>query len=325
MEVSSKGGGPTLGPQPDSGEGVLVTHARQVVRLFVAEEQPLLRQAYASLLAESEGIAVVGTAPFGERAALEEGIAASTPNVVLVGTRFLTPETIDGLLALRRQVPTTGFVLLSFAYDVRAITGLREFSKRSVAGCAYLLKHTIASVDQLAQVVISVAEGRVVIDPKVLDDLVAATEPRKGTLKLLSPREMEVLGWMSRGYRNGPIARMLHLEPKTVERHINNIYAKLGDCPAAKHPRVQAISTFLTAAGYRRESWDEGESDPLAGYDGLSNAPMFQASTTASSAMEGSRSLDGTSQAIATGPAILSKKRPAGRPRAASKTGLTST
>ena len=159
----------------------------------------------------------------------------------------------------------------------------------------------------------------------VLDGLVPAAEPRGGSLKLLSPREREVLGWMSRGYRNGPIARILHLEPKTVERHINNIYAKLGECPAGKHPRVQAISAFLTAAGYRRQSWGDSEGDVPAGYDGAISAPAFQASTPASSAMEGTSSLDGTSQAIATGPASLSRKSPAGRPRAASKTGLSST
>ena len=302
-----------------------MTPGNQVVRLFVAEEQPLLRQAYASLLESTEGISVVGAAPFDNSATLAGTIQAATPDVVIVGARFLTPETVDLLVALRQQIPAAGFVLLSFSYEARAVNGLREFSKRSVAGCAYLLKHTIASVDQLAQVVISVAEGRVIIDPEVLDELVTAAEPPEGTLKLLSPREIEVLGWMSRGYRNGPIARILHLEPKTVERHINNIYAKLGECPAAKHPRVQAISAFLIAAGYRRQSWGDSEGDPSAGYDGASSAPAFQARTAASSAMEGTSSLDGTSQAIASGPASLSRKSPAGRPRAASKTGLSST
>ena len=302
-----------------------MTRRNQVVRLFVAEEQPLLREAYASLLDASQGIAVIGTAPFEDPPRLAQGVREAAPDVVIIGARFLTPETVDALVVLRRQVPAVGFVLLSYAYETRAVTGLREFSKRSVAGCAYLLKHTIASVDELAQVVVSVAEGRVIIDPRVLDELVTAAEPRKGALELLSPREIEVLGWMSRGYRNGAVARILHLEPKTVERHINNIYAKLGELPDSKHPRVQAISAFLTAAGYRRQSWGESEGDPAAAYDGASSAPTFQLSTPASSAMEGTSSLDGTSQAIATGPASLSIKRSAARPRAASKTGLSST
>ena len=302
-----------------------MTRRNQVVRLFVAEEQPLLRQAYASLLEETDDIVVVGTAPFDDAASLAQHIREAAPDVVIVGSRFLTPDTVEGLIALRRQAPAAGFVLLSFAYEAQAVAGLRELSKRSAAGCAYLLKHTIASVDQLAQVVISVAEGRVIIDPEVLDELVTAAEPRKGTLELLSPREIEVLGWMSRGYRNGPIARILHLEPKTIERHINSIYGKLGECPPAKHPRVQAISAFLTAAGYRRQSWGEAEGDPSAGYVGASSAPTFQPRTPASSAMDGTSSLDGTSQAIATGPASLSKKSPPGRSRAASKTGLSST
>ena len=300
-----------------------MAHVNQVVRLFVAEEQPLLRQAYATLLEASAEIVVVGSAPFDDPDSLAEGVRATVPDVAIIGTRFLTPETVDRLLALRRGAPSTGFVLLSYSYDTRAVSGLREFSRRSVAGCAYLLKHTIASVDQLVQVVVSVAEGRVIIDPKVLDDLVTAAEPRTGALKQLSPREIEVLGWMSRGYRNSAIARFLHLEPKTVERHTYNIYVKLGECPDTKHPRAQAIATFLTASGYRPPH-EEPETDPLADYTRDRSAPTFQPTTPTSSAAEGNRSLEGTSQAMATGPATLSRKRPAGNSRAASNTGLSS-
>ena len=163
-----------------------------------------------------------------------ESLVAATalsPDVILVGTRSLQSNTIDQLRTLRRMAPTVGIVLLSFSYDLKGIRALREFSRHASVGCAYLLKHTIDSVEQLVQVVSSVAEGRIIVDPGVMEELVTATEPKSGLLKNLSPREMEVLGWMARGYRNNAIAQILHLEPKTVERHINNIYSKLGDTP----------------------------------------------------------------------------------------------
>jgi len=116
-------------------------------------------------------------------------------------------------------------------------------------GCAYLLKHTIDTVDQLTQVICSVAEGRVILDPAVMEGLIATGDAHGSFLKDLSPRELEVLSWMAKGYRNQTIAEVLFLDPKTVERHINNIYSKLGNCPEAKHPRVYAVTLYLRACG----------------------------------------------------------------------------
>ena len=282
----------------------------QQVRLFIAEEQPFLREAYESLLRTSPVIDVVGTAASLEPRTLSAA-AALGPEVIMVGTQFLTEETIERLGELRRSAPGAGFVLLSFGYNARAVSALREFSKRAVTGCAYLLKHTVGSVEQLEQVVVSVAEGRIIIDPEILDELVRTPEPRPEFLHRMSPRENEVLGWMARGYRNDAIAGLLHLERKTVERHINNIYAKL-DCPASKHPRVQAIQKFLAAAGYRPLN-GVGSDEPFAVYDGARSMPAFQPSAAQRSAMDGSRSLAGASHAIPAGTATFSMKRPNGR------------
>ena len=114
-------------------------------------------------------------------------------------------------------------------------------------------------------------------------------------LKQLSPREMEVLGWMARAYRNNAIAQILHLEPKTVERHINNIYGKLGNCPDSKHPRAHAITLFLTSSGYRPPGMvgDEHEDVLENTYTKPASTDKFQQAMTAKKAMEGTRSLAG--------------------------------
>ena len=231
--------------------------AEQCVRLFIAEEQELLQEAYQLLLSGSEGIDIVGAEPHVDARTLVAA-AALSPDVMIIGTRSLTESTINNLRVLRRSAPNTGLVLLSFAYDARTMTALREFSRHTMAGCAYLTKHTVGTVHQLAQMVLAVAEGRIIIDPGVLDGFVT---PRMELLRHLSPRELEVLGWMARGYRNNAIAQILHLVPRTVERHVHNIYAKLSECPDSKDPRVHAVALFLTATGCGPHGWLEEDDD----------------------------------------------------------------
>lgn len=264
-------------------------------QLFIAEEQELFRDAYLTFLDRYPEVEIVGTSPTLEESALLDGLRGAHPNVLLLGVRALTAETVDQLRLLRREAPDAALVVLSYSYDVKGISALREFSRRSTAGCAYLLKHTIGSIDQLVQVVSSVLEGRIIVDPGVLEELVTVKEPRAGMLKHLSPREMEVLGWMARAYRNNAIANILHLEPKTVERHINNIYGKLGDCPESKHPRAHAIALFLMSAGYRPPgmSLDEENLPEEVPYEKPANAEKFQPAMTARMAMEGASSLAG--------------------------------
>ena len=72
-------------------------------------------------------------------------------------------------------------------------------------------------------------------------------ESKSSFLRELSPRELEVLSWMAKGYRNNTIGEVLCLKPKSVERHINNIYSKLGLASGANHPRVHATTLYLKA------------------------------------------------------------------------------
>ncbi|MFH1141523.1 MAG: LuxR C-terminal-related transcriptional regulator, partial [Chloroflexota bacterium] len=109
---------------------------------------------------------------------------------------------------------------------------------------------TIDTVEQLTQVILSVSQGRIILDQAVMEGLMSSTDTKSTMLKELSPRELEVLSWMAKGYRNDTIAEVLGLEPKTVERHINNIYSKLnGAITPAKHARVHAVTLYMKATG----------------------------------------------------------------------------
>ena len=219
------------------------------LRLYIAEEQQMLRQAYQSFFQSHPTIEVVGTSGNIDANALVTAASALQPDIVLLGVKILQPQAVQRLVALREACPGLAIVLLSSSYDVKGIKELREFSRGTSAGCAYLLKHTIDTVEQLTQVVLSVAEGRIILDPAVMEGLITNDESKSSFLKDLSPRELEVVGWMAKGYRNNTIAEVLCLEPKTVERHINNIYGKMGYCPDSRHTRVHAVTLYMRAMG----------------------------------------------------------------------------
>lgn len=161
---------------------------------------------------------------------------------------------MEKLNTLRQACPDVGIVLLFAFYDIQGIKALREFSKETSSGCAYLLKHTVDTVEQLTQVIFSVVEGRIIIDPMVMEGINNSGDANNNFLRELSPKELEVLSWIAKGYRNDTIADVLSRDVKTVERHINNIYGKLHcgreDSPEeSRHPQVQAALTYLRATG----------------------------------------------------------------------------
>ncbi len=246
--------------QPTRTEWRPTPTAGRVLKIYLAEEQQILRQAYQSFFQPNPALEVVGTSGQTDSESLVKAATALTPDVILMGIKILQPGVVQKMETLRQHCGNVAIVLLSASYDVKGIKALREFSRRATGGCAYLLKHTIDTVDQLTQVVQSVAEGRIILDPAVMEGLISTAESKSTFLKELSPRELEVLSWMAKGYRNNAIAEVLCLEPKTVERHINNIYGKMGKCPEAKHTRVHAVTLYMRATGLLpAEDFSEGE------------------------------------------------------------------
>lgn len=218
-------------------------------KLYIAEEQQILREAYQAFFLRHPGIEVVGTSGDTSVESLTTAAAALRPRVLLLGFKVLHPNTVDKLHRIREAAPDVAIVMLSASYDLKGIKALREFSRGASVGCAYLLKHTIDTVDQLTQVVQAVSEGRIILDPAVMEGMMSTLDPKSTFLKDLSPRELEVLSWMAKGYNNSTIADVLCLEPKTIERHINGIYNKIGATPESKHARVHAITLYLRATG----------------------------------------------------------------------------
>ena len=228
---------------------VSVVEAHRRIKLFIAEEQQILREAYQSFFLPHPNIEVVGASGDTSGDSLVTAALALKPDTMLLGFKILQPATVERLEMVREKCPNVAMVVLSAYYDVKGIKALREFSKGTAMGCAYLVKYTIDTVEQLTQVIYSVAEGRIILDPAVMEGLITSGDSKAATLiKDLTARELEVLSWIAKGYRNPTIAEVLCLDPKTIERHINSIYSKLG-VPDSRHARVHAVTLYLRATG----------------------------------------------------------------------------
>lgn len=219
------------------------------IKLYIVEEQEILRDAYKAVMPSEPTIEIAGISGDNNTESIMSVLAALQPDAVLLGTKMLQTSTITQLETIRQQFPDLGIVLLSTLYDAKGIKQLRGFTKESSKGCAFLLKHSIDRVSQLVQVVHAVTEGQVILDSVVMEGLIGAGETKTAFLKELTHRELEVLSWMAKGYRNATIAEVLCVDPKTVERHINSIYSKLNMATNSKHPRVSSIMLYLKATG----------------------------------------------------------------------------
>jgi DNA-binding NarL/FixJ family response regulator len=216
-----------------------------VLRIVFAEDNYLVREGTAALLHEAEDVEVVGTA-----ASYDELLAAvidQTPDAVLTDIRMPPTGTDEGIRAarqIRAEHPDTGVVVLSQYADEAYVYDLL---KDGAAGLGYLLKERVADVTELVRALTEVARGGSVLDPKVVEALVAAKERMvHSPLGQLTDREREVLAHMAQGQNNAAIARNLFLTERAVEKHINSLFHKLDLTEEPDvHRRVMAVLAFL--------------------------------------------------------------------------------
>lgn len=111
----------------------------------------------------------------------------------------------------------------------------------------YLLKDRISKVAEFLDAIERVADGATVFDPQVVAQLLTG-QRRNDPLAELTAREREMLALMAEGHSNAAIAQRLVLSASTVEKHIGNVFSKLGLPPDdAMHRRVRAVLAFLNA------------------------------------------------------------------------------
>ncbi len=214
------------------------------MRVILADDAVVVREGIARLLAE-RGVDVVGQA--GTADDLIRLVAADPPDVAVVDIRMPPTYTNEGLVAaqqIRATYPRVATVVLSQYVDVGYALKLVTGSSERVG---YLLKDRVGDIDEFIAALRRVAAGGTVVEPSLVDELVAAPMARD-PLAELTPREREVLVLVAEGKTDRGIADELYVTRKTVEAHVRSILRKL-DLPADvnENRRVHAVLAYLGA------------------------------------------------------------------------------
>jgi DNA-binding NarL/FixJ family response regulator len=215
------------------------------IRLVFAEDNVLLREGLAQLLERADQIDLAGTC--GTLPELLAMVEAEKPDVVLTDIRMPPTHTDEGIEAacrIRADHPDVGVVVLSQYSSAAYAHALFEHGSER---CAYLLKDRVGDVDELLYAIEAVAGGGSVVDPKIVEELVAARASRpRSPLDDLTAREREILAEIAAGKSNQGIASTLFLSARAIEKHSNSIFMKLG---LAQEPdvnrRVKAVLLYL--------------------------------------------------------------------------------
>jgi DNA-binding NarL/FixJ family response regulator len=215
------------------------------LRLVVADDVLITREGIVRMLEAQDGIDVVAVC--GDLPELLAAVDEHQPDVVLTDIR-MPPEWADeGIRAaagMRDSHPEIGVVVLS--QYTEAAWALQLFAEGS-AQRAYLLKERVSDPAQLVAAVREVAAGGSVVDPMIVEALMAANSPKRSALDQLSQREREVLGEIAQGKSNAAVAESLYLSLRAVEKHINSLFAKLGLSGETDiHRRVKAVLLYLS-------------------------------------------------------------------------------
>lgn len=219
------------------------------LRVAIAEDHFLVREGTRRSLEDTDEIEVV--AAVGTATELIDAVAQLAPDAVVTDIRMPPGHGTEGIEAahhIRAAHPGTGVVILSqYADETYAFALLAD----GTAGLAYLLKERVGEIRTLVSAIRSVAEGGSVIDPTVVEALIAhRAKAARSPLAELTERELDVLGGMARGQTNAAIAASLHLSASSIEKHGTSIFAKLGLAHEdGVHRRVAAVLTFLREIG----------------------------------------------------------------------------
>jgi DNA-binding NarL/FixJ family response regulator len=215
------------------------------IRLVLADDHYLVREGVRRLLETRPEFEVVAVCD--DLGSLLAAVDAERPHVVVTDIRMPPNGTDEGIQAaerLRETHPEVGVVVLSQYANPRYVVALLEGGS---GRRAYLLKERVSDVEQLAAAIQAVAEGGSVIDPKVVDALVAETARDEASpLGQLTERERDVLREMAEGKNNLAIAEELFLTERSVEKVIHSIFLKFGlTWEKSVHKRVKAVILYL--------------------------------------------------------------------------------
>jgi NarL family two-component system response regulator LiaR len=193
----------------------------QAIRVLIVDDHTIVRKGIRALLAEIEGIEVVGEADNGQEAIAQADTLH--PDVILMD---LAMPKMDGIEATRQikasQPESRILVMTSFAADDKVFPAIKA------GALGYLLKES--APEDLVQAIRQIHRGESSLHPtiarKVLQEITHPPD-RPPTPNPLTEREAEVLRLVAQGLSNQDIARKLNISDPTVRTHVSNIMSKL--------------------------------------------------------------------------------------------------
>jgi DNA-binding NarL/FixJ family response regulator len=210
------------------------------LRIVLVEDSVLLREGLVRLFDEA---GYVTAAAFGDADDIVRRVRDAEADVAILDVRLppsFRDEGIRAALALRAELPDLGILVLSqYVEGVYA----RELLAAGEGGVGYLLKDRVTSLEEFTDAVLRVHERGTVLDPLVVQGLLAN---RADPLAALTPRERDVLELMAEGRSNASIAARLFIGVGAVEKNVSAIFAKLGlEESPTEHRRVLAVIAYL--------------------------------------------------------------------------------
>ena len=215
------------------------------MNVVIAEDAAILRDGLVSLL-EDRGHHVLAAVADGD--ALVDAVQRHLPDVAIVDVRMPPTFTDEGLRAairLRREHPGVGVLVFSQYIETRYAAQLLA---DSATGVGYLLKDRVADTSEFIEALRRVATGGTALDPEVVSQLVAVSRRTAVLASALIRRELDVLALMAEGRSNAAIAAHLVVGEGAVEKHVANIFTKLGlPVSESDNRRVLAVLHYLAA------------------------------------------------------------------------------
>jgi DNA-binding NarL/FixJ family response regulator len=220
------------------------------LRVVFADDNYLVRQGVSALLGDVEDLDLVAIVSDAE--SLITAVAETSPDAVLTDIRMPPNHKKEGIEAAKRirsEHPDIGVVVLSqYVEEDYAFELLAD----GASGLGYLLKERVGDLDALVHALHEVARGGSVLDPMVVEALLARRSD-DGPLQGLNEREREVLQKMAAGQNNATIAKTLFMSGRVVEKHVGSLFQKLDLVDEHEvSRRVMAVLTYLEATGSSR-------------------------------------------------------------------------
>ncbi len=215
------------------------------IRVVLADDSFLAREGVARVLETIEDVELVATC--NDLDELRAAVERFEPDLVVTDIRMPPTNTDEGIRfagELRSSHPEVGVVVLSQHAEPSYAMSLFEDGSRQRA---YLLKERVKDEHELGRVLREVVAGRSWVDPRIVDNLIAARLSKDPGLERLTPRERQILSMIAEGRSNASIAEALMVTKRAVERHINGIFVKLDLGEASDvNRRVKATLLYLT-------------------------------------------------------------------------------